>query len=82
MGQQQICIQRRYPTQLLYDIDAHVYWNGQIIKEADPNSFQNLGNKYGKDKHNVYYNGKQINAKTETFQVIGDGFSTDGKKIL
>ena len=41
-----------------------VYWNGEIIRGADPNSFIILGNtgSYAKDKNKVYYKGEILKA--------------------
>ena len=44
-----------------YDKDENnVYYDGEIIEGADPETFKYLRLGYAKDKNNVYYDGKII----------------------
>lgn len=36
---------------------SHVFWEGRIIPEADPPSFQAIDRNFAVDKHNVFYSG-------------------------
>ena len=42
-----------------YSIDSrYVYYRGVVIRNADPRTFQDLGDGYGKDSRYVYYCGR------------------------
>lgn len=44
-----------------YTIDKrYVYYRGVVIRDADPRSFQDLGDGYAKDSRYVYYNGQRL----------------------
>lgn len=44
-----------------YSIDnRYVYYRGVVIRDADPRTFQDLGDGYGKDSRYVYYCGRRM----------------------
>jgi len=66
-----------------YAIDKNnVYSWGEIIKNADPNSFHFLDNGYSADKNNVFLDDVMvINADPKTFKILEFPYSKDSKKI-
>lgn len=53
-----------------------------ILKDADLDTFTALTNYFGKDKDNVWWNGKKLkNANPETFKLIDNSYGSDGKNI-
>lgn len=65
-----------------YAVDKnHVFWKAGVLEDADPKTFINLNNWYGKDKHFAYYLSQKIDgADGKTFEVFGNGpYSHDAK---
>ncbi len=65
-----------------YALDKnHVYKEcGEVLENADPNTFTDLGEGYAKDKMNVWYIGSPINnAEPQFFTVLGSGYGKDNK---
>ena len=53
------------------------------VKIADAQSFEDLGDGFGKDGQRVYYKGKEIpSANPKTFQVIHQAYSGDDSSIF
>ena len=62
----------------------HVYWLSvtssggfTILPDANPVTFQPLGNKWSKDDKNVYYNLEKVDANPQTFVNINETYSKD-----
>jgi hypothetical protein len=54
-----------------------------IVDKADPATFQSIGDKYGKDKSNIYYGSEIVkNADLKTFKVLNDQDSAKDKRYL
>ena len=81
-----ICIYSDRCASGLYQIESGVVYYGfdvnpipdiveiekkEEVKEADSKTFKDMGD-YGKDKKNVYYEGKKVkNADAKTFEILG-----------
>ncbi|MCA9353851.1 DKNYY domain-containing protein [Candidatus Nomurabacteria bacterium] len=64
-----------------------VYYGGQVLEDADPQSFVALdvvhGSDYAKDKNYVYYKGQVVkDADPQTFTQMLYGYVTDKKNIF
>ena len=69
--------QRQRPTRqttIGYGIDRnHVYYDGNVLHDADPRTFTYMGHGYGKDRYRVYFKGFVLKeADPRTFRVVGD----------
>jgi hypothetical protein len=54
-----------------------------VVDNADPKTFQSIGEKYGKDKSNIYYGSEIVkSADLRTFKVLNDQDSAKDKKHL
>lgn len=52
-----------------------------IVDKADPNTFKSIGEKYGKDKSNIYYKSEIVKyADLKTFQVLNNQDSAKDKR--
>ncbi|PCI24751.1 hypothetical protein COB57_03160 [Candidatus Peregrinibacteria bacterium] len=60
-----------------------VYLRGNVIKNADPSSFEFITCVYTKDKNHVYVHGKVIEeAHPQTFQMTETGIAHDGESVF
>lgn len=60
----------------------HVYYEGEIIQEADVNSFEVVGFRYAKDNKHVYYEKHIVpGAQPKSFYLKDDITPTDGKNV-
>lgn len=70
-------------------MSAEIYSGDISIKDADASTFKYIGQGYGIDKKNIYFEGNSVsNTDVLTFNVIGKGYAVDknnmyyrGKKI-
>lgn len=70
-------------TQYDYAKDAkRVYFEGKVLKEADPNTFETLGFEYSKDANTVYHNAKQISSNPNQFYIYKLSYATDHEKVF
>ncbi|QNF31214.1 DKNYY domain-containing protein (plasmid) [Adhaeribacter swui] len=61
----------------------YVFFDGQIIPNADPATFESLDEFYARDKFRGYYDKDSIiSSKGTTFKVIDSYYSTDGHDIF
>ncbi len=62
-------------------VDEAVYWYGNKIEEAEPESFELIGASYAKDKNNVYHEGMVIYGKDASSFEVYD-VKREGKPTL
>jgi len=63
--------------------DKSVFYEGELIEDADAASFETLGEWYAKDKYRGYYGKSPIKSSDgKRFKVIDSYYSTDGKDIF
>ena len=59
-----------------------VYYDGQIIQNADPQTFHILRDGYATDSWNVYYQGRVVpDASCSTFRVLSWGYAEDAWNV-
>jgi hypothetical protein len=59
-----------------------VYSSDVEVKDADPDTFTDLGNGYGADYESVYYYGdKVLNAEAKSFKELNYGYATDAHAV-
>lgn len=60
-----------------------VYYKGELVKGADAETFESLGDFYARDKNRGYYGGDSIrSSKGSSFRVIDAYYSTDGVDVF
>ena len=72
-----------------YNMSAEIFSGDISIKDADPATFKYIGQGYGIDKNNIYFEGYSVPyTDIPSFKVIGKGYAVDkhnmyymGKKI-
>jgi len=72
------------PVTVSYSKDKNTVYKscGDILKDADVNTFENIGDGYAKDKNYVWNMAKLINgADSLTFKVLSDGYAKDKDKV-
>jgi hypothetical protein len=61
---------------------SHVYFDGDLVKNADPTSFTSLGNCYGRDAKSVFFSRFRLNGTDPMrWRYIGGYYSRDDKHV-
>ena len=72
----------------------HVYMHGKVLDHVDPSTFRLKSpshgsfhadkekGRYQKSRSKVYFNGKDIDASTLTFEELGDGYAKDAFTVF
>ena len=58
-----------------------VYYTTKKIEEADPETFQAINEFYGKDKNNVFYQTRKIEADPKTAKAVGPTYLKDKQSL-
>ena len=62
--------------------NRHVYYEGQVIKDADATSFRYMRGSVGKDIKNIFYAGNTVNgADPKSFKIINEVYSHDNECV-
>lgn len=70
------------PGKFVYKKDKRdVYWRGDIVSFANGLEFTDMGSGYGKDKKNIYYEGKTIGTLYPKFRVLPNGYAKDNRNV-
>jgi hypothetical protein len=56
----------------------HVYYQAQVIVGADPKTYAFIDDNYARDDQAIYAFGRRLSTRVGSFQVLGDGYATDG----
>lgn len=69
-----------------YAADAdHVYWDGKLLRQADPATWQPIDNAagYSRDQHRIYYCERPLPRSTDTasWQYLAHGYSRDRNRV-
>ena len=60
-----------------------VFYQGKIIKQADPQSFSILDDLYAKDKWHAFFQGKlMVSSLGASFHLLDNDYSTDGTDVF
>lgn len=63
--------------------NKYVFWKGQIVANADVQTFVDMKNGYGQDKSNIYYKGKTIvEDKDFDLKVLNEGYAKYGSILF
>ncbi len=63
--------------------DRHVYYQGRVLREADPASFVAIGAFFGKDHNAGFYAGQMIRtARGNGFKRLGGNYSADDRDVF
>lgn len=60
----------------------HVYYKGQLIKDASANSFKILDNLYAKDKSNIFYKTETLAADLASFEILYSYYAKDKDQVF
>ena len=76
----------RHPAPHRYTADAdHVYWDGKLLRQADPATWQPIDNAagYSRDQHRIYYCERPLPRSTDTasWQYLAHGYSRDRNRV-
>ena len=62
---------------------SFVFYHGNLIGGADPETFEFIGDLYAKDKNRAYYSGDSIESSSSFgFRIIDSYYSADNKNIF
>ena len=61
--------------------DSHLFWNGEILQEADYKTFKVISYNLAKDKNHLYWENKIVNIDVKTFHDLGCNYVKDKNGI-